>query len=106
MNTPWKRLEAVIIAHGFKSVNAFAKHIGLRRSENLYQIKRGKNNISPRLASTIARHFPEVSRGWLLTGEGQMLLTSPHTSPAHHQTVFYIDPFFVSSRENISDYGI
>ncbi len=74
MDTPWKRLEAVIIAHGFTSVNAFSKHIGLRRAENLYRIRRGNNGISPRLASTIARHFPEVSRGWLLTGEGQMLL--------------------------------
>ncbi len=74
MNTPWKRIEAVIIAHGFTSVNAFARHIGLRRAENLYQIRRGNNKISPRLAATIAHHFPEVSQGWLITGEGQMML--------------------------------
>ena len=74
MNTPWKRLEAVIVAQGFKSVNAFARHIGLRRAENLYQIRKGRNGISPRLAATIARHFPDVSQGWLLTGEGQMQL--------------------------------
>ncbi len=84
MNTPWKRLEAVITAYGFTSVNAFSRHIGLRRSENLYQIRRGNNNISPRLAETIARHFPEVSRGWLLTGEGQMLLAHPpHIIPSN-----------------------
>ncbi len=74
MNTPWERLEAVIIAHGFRSINAFSRHIGLRRAENLYQIKRGNYNISPRLAATITRHFPTVSRGWLITGEGQMTL--------------------------------
>ena len=74
MNTPWKRLEAVIVAQGFKSVNAFARHIGLRRAENLYQIRKGRNGISPHLAATIARHFPDVSQGWLLTGEGQMQL--------------------------------
>ena len=74
MDTPWKRIEAVIVAHGFTSVNAFSRHIGLRRAENLYQIKRGNNNISPQLAATIARHFPSVSRGWLITGEGQMIL--------------------------------
>ena len=77
MNTPWKRLEALIIVHGFTSVNAFSRHIGLRRSENLYQIKRGNNGISPRLASTIARHFPNISQGWLLTGEGRMFLRRP-----------------------------
>jgi len=36
----WLRLEEVINYSGM-SVNAFALHIGLLRSENLYQIKKG-----------------------------------------------------------------
>ena len=73
MNTPWKRIEAVIAHYGFRSVNAFAKHIGLRRAENLYRIKNGHNALSLKLSETISAHFPEISRGWLLTGEGRML---------------------------------
>ncbi len=54
------------------SVNSFALSLGLSRGENLYQIKRGNNRISRELASTIAARYPQISRGWLLTGEGEM----------------------------------
>jgi hypothetical protein len=46
--------------------------VGLSRGENLYQIKRGNNGISRELASMIAAKYPKISRGWLLTGEGDM----------------------------------
>lgn len=52
------------------SVNAFALHIGLPRSENLYQIKKGNHGISKVLAETIHRFYPNYSIGWLLSGEG------------------------------------
>lgn len=54
------------------SVNSFALAIGLNRSENLYQIKRGKNGISRELAGMISAKYPQISKGWLLTGEGDM----------------------------------
>ena len=38
MQTDWNRLKKVIDWSRL-SVNAFAKHIGLKRAENLYQIK-------------------------------------------------------------------
>ena len=47
----WRRLERVIKWTGL-SINSFALTIGLKRSENLYQI----------------------NKGWLLTGEGEMLI--------------------------------
>lgn len=40
-NPAWERLSEVIGYSGL-SVNAFAKAIGLKRGENLYQIKKGK----------------------------------------------------------------
>lgn len=55
------------------TINSFAKYIGLSRAENLYQIKNGNNGISQKLARRIVESFPEVSIGWLLTGEGEML---------------------------------
>ena len=69
----WQRIEQIIKWAGFASVSAFAREIGLNRSENLYQIKRGNNGISKDLAESIAAKFPQVSKAWLLTGEGVML---------------------------------
>ena len=55
------------------TTNAFARHIGLPRAENLYQIKRGNYGISMRLATLIVGKFPEINLMWLLKGEGEML---------------------------------
>ena len=40
---------------------------------NLYQIKRGNNGVSLDVADRIVAKFPEVSKLWLLTGDGQMI---------------------------------
>lgn len=72
-NKQWERLAAVIEL-GNMSANAFAKHIGLKHAENLYRVKRGQNGISRALADRIVKHYPEISRGWLLFGEGTMLI--------------------------------
>lgn len=71
--TDWQRLEQVIKWTGL-STNAFASAIGLKRSENLYQIKRGNNRISKNLAELIAAKYPAVSPAWLLTDQGEMLM--------------------------------
>ncbi len=54
------------------SINYFARHIGLPRGENLYQIRRGNNGISKDVARRVVTRFPEISESWLLTGEGHM----------------------------------
>lgn len=71
MSDNWYRLEKIVKWTGL-SVNAFAINIGLKRSENLYQIKKGNNRISPDLAELITKKYSVISRGWLLTGEGDM----------------------------------
>lgn len=68
----WQRIESVI-KWANMSTNYFARHIGLPRGENLYQIKRGNNGISLNVAERIVAKFPDVDKLWLLTGEGQML---------------------------------
>ena len=68
----WQRLEKVVRFTGL-SINSFALHIGLKRSENLYQIKKGKHGISKALAKTITDSYPQISLSWLLTGQGNML---------------------------------
>lgn len=73
--TNWQRLEQVIKWTGM-STHAFAMAIGLKRSENLYQIKRGNFGISKELARLITLKYPNINRSWLLTDEGQMITDS------------------------------
>ena len=55
----WQRIEAVI-KWANMSTNYFARHIGLARGENLYQIKRGNNGISLDVADRIVSKFPQA----------------------------------------------
>ncbi len=73
MADDWQRVDKVIQWAGL-STNSFALNIGLTRAENLYRIKKGKNGVSKELAEMITRRYPDVSRAWLLTGEGSMFL--------------------------------
>lgn len=68
----WPRIEMVIRWSGM-STNAFARHIGLPRGENLYQIKKGNNGLSMNVANLICEKFPEIDELWLLTGKRDML---------------------------------
>jgi phage repressor protein C with HTH and peptisase S24 domain len=68
---PWARLEQVINLSGL-TINSFAQSIGLKRAENLYQIKKGKNSISKDLAELIVSKYCTISKAWLITGEGSM----------------------------------
>ncbi len=70
-NSNWERIESVI-NWANENPNSFARLIGLRRSENLYQIKRGNNGISRKIADMITEVFPAINKLWLLTGEGDM----------------------------------
>ena len=74
MTNGWERLESVIRWSGM-STHAFAMDLGLKRSENLYRIRREKNGISKKLAELISNRHPEISRSWLLTGDGTMLIS-------------------------------
>lgn len=67
----WHRIERVVKWTGL-SVNAFAHQIGLNRAENLYQIKKGNNGISRELADLITTKYSDISKAWILTGEGDM----------------------------------
>lgn len=67
----WQRIESVV-KWANMTTNYFARYIGLSRGENLYQIKRGHNGISRKLAERIVQHFPQIDLLWLLTGRGQM----------------------------------
>lgn len=55
----------------------FARQIGLKRPQALYDIIHGKTmNISNSMANKIISVFPVFSKSWLMTGEGDMLKNS------------------------------
>ncbi len=72
VNKDWERLSKVIEWSGM-TTNSFARHLGMSRSETLYQIKKGNNCISRAVSEAIVAKFPRVSKAWLLTGYGGML---------------------------------
>ena len=72
MNSCWERIERILDEQKM-SANKFAKHIGLLRGENLYQIKRGNNRISIDVARRIHALYPQYTVAWLLTGEEESI---------------------------------
>lgn len=82
MTTAWERLSKVIEWSGM-TANFFAHHIGLKRAEIIYQIKFGKMGISLKFAQRVAEYFPQISVGWLLSGEGQMFVSEKATVPLY-----------------------
>ena len=87
MLNDWQRLEKIVRWAGL-SVNSFARSIGMERAENLFQIKRGQHGISPKVAAAITEKYPQISKGWLMTGEGEMFLPD---SPSNKIPFFDVD---------------
>ena len=61
----------------------------MKRSENLYQIKKGNNGISRDLATLITTKYPSVSKAWLLTGEGEMFVEQVAASASQAGVPYY-----------------
>jgi hypothetical protein len=72
MISDYDRIQAVLF-HLRKKTNTFAKELGFSNGTVFYQIKSGRNGISPNLAKKICDACPEIDYKWLLTGLGEML---------------------------------
>ena len=75
--SPGDRIRFVQKHAGMPSINALARSLDLKRSENLYQILKGNNGISKDLACRITKCFPRFSIIWLTTGQGEPLIHVP-----------------------------
>lgn len=63
-----------ILEHTGLTPSVFAKKLGEKRPQRIYDIQTGKTKkLSPEIADKIISAFPDISRTWLLTGEGNML---------------------------------
>lgn len=59
-----------------KSYNRIAEECGLKNVQTLYDIKNGKHGISKDVADLITGKYLNISKSWLLAGEGEMLRQS------------------------------
>ena len=59
------------------TLNSLSKTIGLKRSQNLYDIENGRvQKISSELSEKICAAYPELNRAWLLGKSEKMLLAN------------------------------
>ncbi|MGX9985879.1 S24 family peptidase [Soonwooa purpurea] len=67
-------LERLIIS---KQMNpkSFAESLGYKRADIIYNVLNGKNGLSSKLAKLIVSVYNDVNYEWLISGEGEMLLT-------------------------------
>jgi len=80
MQTFFKRLLQVIEFQEFKNINDFALN-GLKydSSSKLNRLKDEKNKPSVEILLDIANYFPKINIHWLITGNGNMLLSNYET---------------------------
>lgn len=77
-----------LLEYSMMNPKKFSEKIGLLRPQAIYDIQNGKTkNISPSMADKIISVFPEIDRGWLLTGDGEMLRESHSTSPVGNAAI-------------------
>lgn len=86
---PKDRLIALKMHTGL-SLKRMAEEAGIKTIQTLYEIKKGRHSFSREVASKLQARWPEVSRGWLMSGEGEMLLsdaekTVPDSAPESHR---------------------
>lgn len=64
------------------TVNQLSESIGKNRSQWAYDVlnPEKKVGISKNIAELISQKYPQISKSWLLTGEGNMLKDEQHVS--------------------------
>lgn len=88
---------AKVLAYTKLNAKQLAERIGLDRPQAIYDILKGKTkSISPAMANKILSVFPEIDRGWLMTGEGDMLRAGFHHFADNNQG-------FINSNNNIGN---
>lgn len=67
-----ERIKSILSYYNL-SVNQFIDATGIKTRQAVYDLLNGKTkSISPSMNSKISSCFPELSKNWLLTGEGEM----------------------------------
>lgn len=71
--TPSERIEEILKQYKLNA-KTFSERIGMARPQAIYDILSGKTkSISQSLSSKIISVFSDISKTWLITGEGEMI---------------------------------
>lgn len=84
--TPSDRMQA-LLKYTSMNVSEFADSIGARTAQSIHDVINGKTaSISKNMCRLITSKYSEISDNWLLTGNGEMLHSSPpnETSVGHY----------------------
>lgn len=65
-----------LIDHFELNVSSFSKSIGLTGNVTIHKIVKGESSPSFATLSKIKETYPEVNIDWILSGEGDMLITN------------------------------
>ena len=83
---------------------SFSEKIGLIRPQAIYDIQNGKKqNISVSMANKIISAFPEVTKSWLFTGDGEMLIRPEDKITEKRGIPFYDINVTASIAESFND---
>lgn len=72
-NAVYQRIEVLKKYLLISSDQAFAKELGMRSAQTIYNIKKGIQSISKTMANAIVKKWPQIRYEWLMEGEGEML---------------------------------
>ena len=77
-----ERISAILNHYGL-SAKALSDKLGLDRAQAIYDILSGKTkSITEKMANKIISVFSDISKSWLMSGEGDMLIPKTQVSPA------------------------
>lgn len=75
-------------------MNTFIRYAGISvtKFERICGLSNGyvnniRKSISPEKLEQIAKNFPELNKGWLMTGEGEMLKSAPEIASAQGESM-------------------
>lgn len=79
-----KEIILKLLEYSELNVKQFSERLGMKRGQAIYDIMSGKTKrVSEKLANQIISEFPEISKAWLLTGEGEMLKNNSAVAENH-----------------------
>ena len=75
-----ERISAILLHYNI-SAKAFSERLGMERPQAIYDIINGKTrSITEKMAGKIISVFSDISKSWLMSGEGDMLNAVPRPS--------------------------
>lgn len=102
MGTNTKERIATILRYSGHNAATFSVAINCKTKQAVYDLLHGKTKtVSDTMANKITSYLPEISRSWLLTGEGSMLRSQQGIS----QTLENVSKSVVGSRNRVV-YGV